>query len=242
MGNVALHIDGRKPKAREGVTVLGEAEANGITIPALCHIKELLPTGVAAYAWWRRQGEDADWGLPHACIQGDGGALWVLISNKIGKKLAYILGLSIYGLSFGALYFINSTDIVTLIPLFVLFAIGFTGVGLEMGSLMPDTVEYGEWKLGVRNEGLQYGLYTFMLKLATSIAAITVGLGLDMSGYVANVVQTEGSLMGIRMLTSIVPLVAAAIGVIILLFYPINEKMHGQMIKVIEARKGTSQP
>jgi GPH family glycoside/pentoside/hexuronide:cation symporter len=163
--------------------------------------------------------------------------LWVLVSKKIGKKLAYMLGLAIYGISFGALYFVQTTDLAVMIPLFVFFAIGFSGAGIGMGSLMPDTVEYGEWKTGVRNEGLQYGLYTFILKLATSIAAITVGLGLEMSGYVANMAQTEGSLMGIRVLTSIVPFVVAIIGVIILMFYPINEKMHAQMLKDIEERK-----
>jgi len=163
--------------------------------------------------------------------------MWVLFSNKIGKKLAYILGIAIYGSSYGALYFVYPTDSALMIPLCIFVAVGFAGVGIGMGSLLPDTVEYGEWKTGTRNEGLQYGLYTFVLKLATSIAAIIVGLGLHMSGYVANVEQTAGSLMGIRVLMSIVPFGIAVIGVIILLFYPINGKMHAQMLRELQERK-----
>jgi NADH dehydrogenase/NADH:ubiquinone oxidoreductase subunit G len=46
MGKVTLIIDGRKLKAREGSTILETAEANGISIPTLCHIRGQLPTGV----------------------------------------------------------------------------------------------------------------------------------------------------------------------------------------------------
>jgi NADH dehydrogenase/NADH:ubiquinone oxidoreductase subunit G len=45
MGNVNASIDGKKVRARDGLTILQVAEANGIKIPTLCHIKDLLPTG-----------------------------------------------------------------------------------------------------------------------------------------------------------------------------------------------------
>jgi NADH dehydrogenase/NADH:ubiquinone oxidoreductase subunit G len=45
MGTVKLNIDGKKIKARVGATILEAAEANGIKIPTLCHIKDQLPTG-----------------------------------------------------------------------------------------------------------------------------------------------------------------------------------------------------
>jgi NADH dehydrogenase/NADH:ubiquinone oxidoreductase subunit G len=46
MGKVTLRIDGKKLKAKEGITILEVAEANGISIPSLCHIQGQLPTGV----------------------------------------------------------------------------------------------------------------------------------------------------------------------------------------------------
>lgn len=45
MATVKLNIDGKKIKVREGATILEAAEANGIGIPTLCHIKGQLPTG-----------------------------------------------------------------------------------------------------------------------------------------------------------------------------------------------------
>jgi NADH dehydrogenase/NADH:ubiquinone oxidoreductase subunit G len=46
MGTVNVNIDGKKLKVREGVTILEAAEANGIKIPTLCHIKDQVPTGI----------------------------------------------------------------------------------------------------------------------------------------------------------------------------------------------------
>ena len=46
MGKVNVNIDGKKLKVREGVTILEAAEANGIKVPTLCHIKDQIPTGI----------------------------------------------------------------------------------------------------------------------------------------------------------------------------------------------------
>jgi GPH family glycoside/pentoside/hexuronide:cation symporter len=63
---------------------------------------------------------------------------------------------------------------------------------------------------------------------------------LDLSGYVANISQSEGSLLGIRILTSIVPAAFLVLAIIFLCFYPIDEKMHARMVKEIEAGKGSA--
>ena len=45
MATVKLNINGKKIKVRKGATILEAAEANGIEIPTLCHIKGQLPIG-----------------------------------------------------------------------------------------------------------------------------------------------------------------------------------------------------
>jgi len=46
MSNVNISIDGKSLKVRDGTTILEAATSLGITIPTLCHIKGLIPTGV----------------------------------------------------------------------------------------------------------------------------------------------------------------------------------------------------
>ena len=45
MGNISLIIDGKSIKAHEGTSVLEAARNNGIEIPSLCYMKELIPSG-----------------------------------------------------------------------------------------------------------------------------------------------------------------------------------------------------
>lgn len=45
MGNVALTINGQQVSASEGMTILEVAKKNGIDIPTLCYIEDLLPLG-----------------------------------------------------------------------------------------------------------------------------------------------------------------------------------------------------
>ncbi|MGD0855421.1 MAG: MFS transporter [Dehalococcoidia bacterium] len=166
--------------------------------------------------------------------------LWVLISNKIGKKMVYILGLAIFGCGFLWMFFMNGSDIVTWLPVFILLGIGFSAAMLSIFSIVAETIEYGEWKLGVRTEGILYGVYIFTMKLAASVAMLIIGFGLEWAGYVPNVVQTQTALNGIRTLSTIVPFAILIAGAIIMCFYPLDEKKHAMIVKEIEERKQTT--
>jgi len=161
--------------------------------------------------------------------------LWVLISKRIGKKLVYFLGTGIYALSMVMVYFARTPDLAAIVPIFIAAGIGFGGMNLSIWSLVPDTVEYAQWKLGARTEGIQYGIYVFITKLGASLSMLLAGWGLDLSGYVANVSQSEASLSGIRIMTSFVPAAFLVLGIIFLFFYPIDEKMHQKMVNEIGA-------
>jgi sugar (glycoside-pentoside-hexuronide) transporter len=156
--------------------------------------------------------------------------VWVFIFTKIGKKMGYMIGLGIYALSLCSIYFIQTPDLAVLVPIFIVAGIGNSCFQVGLWALLPDTVEYAQWKLGARTEGIQYGFYLFIGKLGSSVAALLAGGGLALTGYVANALQTDTSLAGIRLLGSFVPAAFVAIAIIILSFYPITEKMHKQII------------
>ena len=159
--------------------------------------------------------------------------VWVFIFTKIGKKAGYMLGLGIYALSLCSIYFIHTPDLAVLVPIFIVAGIGNSSFQVGLWALLPDTVEYAQWKLGARTEGIQYGFYLFVGKLGSSVAALMAGGGLALGGYVANAVQSETSLTSIRLLGSFVPAAFIVIAIIILSFYPITEKLHRQMVDEI---------
>ena len=55
--------------------------------------------------------------------------------------------------------------------------------------MLPDTVEYGEWKSGARVEATIFGLVTFAQNLV-ALSAILLGLLLDLIGYSAGDMQS----------------------------------------------------
>lgn len=163
--------------------------------------------------------------------------LWVLLAKKIGKRTVYMLGAAVYALSMASIYFIRSADMAFIVPIFVAAGIGFGGMNLSIWSLVPDTVEYAQWRLGARTEGAQYGFYVFITKLGASVSMFLAGWGLEISGYVANVQQGVASLEGIRILTSFAPAAFLVLAIITLFFYPISEEMHARIVSEIEAGK-----
>lgn len=78
-------------------------------------------------------------------------------------------------------------------------------------ALVSDTVEYGEWRTGVRSEGTVYTGFTFFRKVSQALAGFFPGIMLTQIGYVPNVVQSSGTVKWLRQLIFIYPSLLAVI-------------------------------
>lgn len=166
--------------------------------------------------------------------------LWALALRVIGKRNVWLVGTipSVLGLT---LWHFGDGQ-----PLGVLYgALVLQGMGAAAGvvcfwSMLPDTVEYGEWRSGVRTESLVFGLTVLGQKVALGLGAGALGLALTHVGYVPNVAQSAETLEGIKALMFWVPLagVLAAAGLISL--YPIDRRTHAAMVEEIAARAGAA--
>jgi GPH family glycoside/pentoside/hexuronide:cation symporter len=116
----------------------------------------------------------------------------------------------------------------------VVAGIGFATTYVIPWSIVPDTVEYDYSKTGERREGIYYGIWTFVSQLGQALAALIMGIILDLYHYIPNQPeQAPGALLGIRLLIGLIPAVIYLTGAIIVLFYPIGEKQYRQMIENI---------
>ena len=89
-------------------------------------------------------------------------------------------------------------------------------------SMYADCADYGEWKSGHRITGLTFSTLQFAQKFGLAVGAGLAGYILALFGFVANEVQTETSLTGIRFMFSVVPALLAIAGAISILFYRID--------------------
>ena len=159
---------------------------------------------------------------------------WVFMTKKIAKKNVLSIGTSLIGLVTLLLFILKAPDRNLIFGLFVVAGIGMSTLYLCPWAMIPDTVEYSQWKTGLRREGILYGFFNFAFKFASAFAGFIAGLGLNFFKYVPNIKQQAFTLSGIKVLMSIVPFVFIIAGIIIILFYPINEALHKKMVEDIK--------
>lgn len=106
---------------------------------------------------------------------------------------------------------------------FVIFScIAFFGTAFVNSlnwALVPDTVDYGEWKTGIRAEGSVYTGYTFSRKISAALAGFLPGIMLTQIGYIPNIAQSDTTLLGLRQLIFLWPCGLAIIAALTMGFF-----------------------
>lgn len=117
---------------------------------------------------------------------------------------------------------------------------GVLGNNVVVFALEADTVEYGEWKTGVRSEGSIYAVFSFTRKVGQSIGGMLAGVGLGWAGYVSGAaVQSAETLHGMQLTSGLFPAALALIATLIMIRYPLTEKAHTGIMEQIQIRRET---
>lgn len=170
-----------------------------------------------------------------ALIGGIISTTWV--SKRIGKRNTFILGAST-GLVFNSvLYFTPGDQIKWIFALCSGAAVGGGFILALMWSMVADTVEYAEWKTGMRGEGLIYGVYGFVQKFAMAIGGVVGGFYLGYVGYEPGAQQTPQALKGILNSFILFPLISTGLATVIIYFYKLDSDTFERIKREIEERK-----
>ena len=163
--------------------------------------------------------------------------IWAFLAIKIGKKNTWMISMAFLFVGFLIFYFYPISELNEL--LYILGCIGFANgaTGVLFWSMLPDTIEYGEWKTGIRTESSLYGFMTFAQKGAIAIAIAILGTVLTKIGFEPNKEQTAQTLSDLKSLMSIIPLIGVFISFVLVYFYPIDKKFHQKLIDEIRVRK-----
>lgn len=154
-----------------------------------------------------------------------------------GKKNAF-LGLTLLTAALGMAYYWVGPG-----QLLWIYAIQFLTQAL-MAPLMPlfwamiaDTADYSEWKFGRRFTGLTFSAGTFSQKFGWALGPALAGYLLVFYGYQANVVQSERTIEGLRLMMSWIPSGIGLVGACLVLFYGIDRRLERQMSRELAERK-----
>jgi GPH family glycoside/pentoside/hexuronide:cation symporter len=161
---------------------------------------------------------------------------WTVASRFIGKRAAWIVGLTIAAAALVVLYLTDRPSMQIVYVLFAVYAAGCGSIAVNFWSIVPDSVEYGEWRTGVRAEGFIFGFVTLVQKVGLAVSSAFVGAYLGWVGYVANQPQTAETLSSLKLLITLVAVLGLIASCVVIYFYRLNTQSHGQMVKEIAAR------
>jgi GPH family glycoside/pentoside/hexuronide:cation symporter len=167
--------------------------------------------------------------------------IWAFVTGRTSKRATFLAGSAISCATCVALWWAPETRSAWM-PLVALLGAGNGGVILSSWAMMPDTVEYGEFKTGTRGEGAVFGFVSLVQKGSLGLAAGALGEALSLIGYRANAVQTPETLSQMKAMMLGVPAVFYVGAAAFIIFYPLDATTHGRLVKVLQRRRARHMP
>ncbi|MHC9532533.1 MFS transporter [Dellaglioa sp. L3N] len=157
--------------------------------------------------------------------------------KKISKAQTLILGFIIAAIG-QILMGVVGNNFTLIIASWILTSLG-TGIAVSMPfAMLSDTVDYGEWKTGIRSAGFLTAIGSaFCIKMGSGLGGFIPSMIMEKAGYVAKHQQTSAALASIKISFVWVPAVCFIIGALIMLAYIKYEKNEDQ-VKLDLATRG----
>lgn len=121
----------------------------------------------------------------------------------------------------------------------VLLFVGQAFIQLLMLMFLADTIEYGQWKLGRRNDSVTFSVQPLINKLGSAVATGIVGYTLIISGINRSTPETvtDSGLLIMKIAMLALPLICIAAGYFIYRAkYRIDPEFYGKIVNDLKAR------
>ncbi|MDX9807583.1 MAG: glycoside-pentoside-hexuronide (GPH):cation symporter [Acholeplasma sp.] len=161
------------------------------------------------------------------------------LSNRFTRKQLFTGAIGLVLLGY-LLFFIAPMDIIWIGLAGIIMFFGQGMLQLIILVLLADTVEYGHYKLGKRNESVSFAIQPFVNKLSGAIASLVIGVTLVWIGITevtspAEVSESDILYLKLSMLVLPVILIIASY-LIYYKCYKIDKKMYDQIIETLKKR------
>ncbi|RKQ96486.1 MULTISPECIES: MFS transporter [Maricaulis] len=164
--------------------------------------------------------------------------VWTVFIRRFGKKAGWALA-CVLAILCGLDLAISGARVVAGVPLQIIgYGAAFGAFGVLVWSFVPDTVEYGQWKTGERNEGAVFGSVLLVQKLSGGLMGLFVGFMLSQVGYdIDATTQSAATVDGIRFHIFLMPSLLLALSTLLILKLPLNRTLHARIVGQIGGSK-----
>jgi GPH family glycoside/pentoside/hexuronide:cation symporter len=172
--------------------------------------------------------------------------VWSKLSDRIGKKAVYFIGMSVWILAQIGLFFLSREQVWLLYLLSAVAGCGVAIAYLIPWSMLPDVVDLDELRTGQRREGIFYAFMVLLQKVGLGLGLFIVGRVLEFAGYVERVPgepipeQPDSALFAIRLIVGPLPALVLIAGSILTYFYPITREVHSEILLKLRERQSNS--
>lgn len=151
------------------------------------------------------------------------------LSDRFEKRSLMIVLSTLNALSMVVFFFIPSDQYWLMVLVYSIGNLLNGPTPALVWSMYADCADYGEWKTGRRTTGLVFSTVLFAQKTGLAVGAGSAGIMLGLFGFVANEVQSDSAILGIRLMFTIIPAILAIIGAVAIVFYKIDRNLLNQM-------------
>ena len=158
--------------------------------------------------------------------------------SKMTRKQLYSMATGLVVVGY-AVFFISGKSLALVVLGAMLVFVGQAFIQTLMLMFLADTVEYGQWKLGKRNESITFSVQPLVNKIGGALATGIVSISLIISGIkvdesTADFISAQGQMI-VRMGMFALPLAMIVIGYIIYLKkFKISEEFYAEILKDLE--------
>ena len=165
----------------------------------------------------------------------------VPLARKFGKKELGIFASGMGTVAFGALFLMRTTNMWLYTVINIVGLLGFGLFNLIIWAFVSDVIDDQEVRTGTRDDGTIYAVCSFARKLGQAIASALGGWSLGWIGYVEGSLsgQAQSVKDGIYNIATLVPMILyLAVGICLIVIYPLNKKKVNQNAAELKARRG----
>ena len=104
-------------------------------------------------------------------------------------------------------------------------------------AMYADTADYSEWEKGTRATGLFFSAATFAQKMGWTLGGALAGWLLAIFGFRANVTQTAETILGIKLLMSMIPALPSILAGVMVFLYKLDKDFMTKIENDLKARR-----
>lgn len=165
--------------------------------------------------------------------------LSVPISKRFGKKEASVVGMLFSGGIFALMYFLKINNMWAFLLLSILGYLGLGFFNTVIWANITDVIDEQEVKMGQREDGTVYAVYSFARKVGQALAGGVGGWALEIIGYESvAAVQTDAVLSGLYTTATIVPAIGFfAVAFLLWFVYPLDKKKVEKNVAILKEKR-----